>query len=271
MGYDDYDDLEFDLYESSISSMTCKVYTGDLNTRQPVKIVCSNFNTAITNAMAVKMGFWTRNPATIIGLTIPVQIYSFDPYRARKDTWSMIKAAIRVLPTSQTPISDTGNFDSSSGERQISNQHFYLTTRNTKPLMQGDLYILNFEFDLRNEQLQAGNFKYNSGYADTGDLIFMRNCKTIILRVGATALAPMNSGASSVNAQIQSVFYNPAIQLTTEEKKIEGFAIYLSSGDSELIPYSDGFIDLVPREMSSPSFTFTAVNSNQNKGQREDY
>ena len=46
MRYDDYDDLEFDLYESSISSMTCKVYTGNINTRQP----------AITNATAVKMG-----------------------------------------------------------------------------------------------------------------------------------------------------------------------------------------------------------------------
>lgn len=29
MGYNDYDDLEFDLYESDISSMDCKVYTGD--------------------------------------------------------------------------------------------------------------------------------------------------------------------------------------------------------------------------------------------------
>ena len=134
MGYEDYDDLEFDLYESSISSMDCKVYTGDFSTRQPVKIVCSNFNTAITNTMAVKMGFWTKNPSTSIGLSIPVQIYSFDTYRARKDTWSMIEAGIRVLPTSQTPISDTGNFDSSSGERQIANQHLTLTTRNTKPL-----------------------------------------------------------------------------------------------------------------------------------------
>ena len=38
MGYNDYDTLEFDLYESYISSMDCKVYTGDANNHQPVKI-----------------------------------------------------------------------------------------------------------------------------------------------------------------------------------------------------------------------------------------
>ena len=91
---------------------------------------------------------------------------------------------------------------------------------------------MKFNFDLRNEQLQAGSFKYNSGFGATGDVIFMRNCKTIILRVGSTALATMTSGTSSVNAKVESVFYNPPIQLTTEEKEIDGFAIYLSSDDS---------------------------------------
>lgn len=90
MGYNDYDELKFDLYESTISSMDCKVYTGDASNHQPVKIVCSNFNTAITNSKIVRMGFWTRNPSTTDALAIPVQIYSYDQYRARKDTWSMI-------------------------------------------------------------------------------------------------------------------------------------------------------------------------------------
>ena len=99
VGYEDYDDLKFDLYESDISSMDCKVYTGDLQNHQPVKIVCSNFNTAITNSKLVKMGFWVRNPSTNYGMAIPVQLYSYDTYRARKDTWSMIEAGIKVLPT----------------------------------------------------------------------------------------------------------------------------------------------------------------------------
>ena len=145
------------------------------------------------------------------------------------------------------------------------------TTRNTRSLKQGDLYILKFNFDLRNEQKKAGSFRYNSGLSPSGDVIFMRNCKTVILRVGASDLTTVASGSSGINARIQSVFYNPSIQLTTAESKIEGFAIYLSSHDSELIPYVDGFPTLAPREMSGASFTLTAINGNQNKGQKEDY
>ena len=85
MGYDDYDDLVFDLYESTgITSMDCKVYTGDKNNHQPVKIVCSNFNTALNTGTVLKMGFWVRNSPTILGLAIPVQIYAYDQIYAKK-------------------------------------------------------------------------------------------------------------------------------------------------------------------------------------------
>ena len=208
LGYQDYDDLKFDLYESSISSMECKVYTGYALNHQPVKIVCGNFNTDILNSHLVKMGFWVRNPTTNYGMAIPVQIYSYDPYRDRKDTWSMIEAAIKVLPNSQTPISDDGNFALSSTYRQISSQHFYFTTRNTRSLLQGDLYILKFNFDLRNQHKQAGKFKYNNGLPHAGDVIFMRTCQTVILRAGATALSTVSSGSPTINARMQSVFYN---------------------------------------------------------------
>lgn len=130
MGYNDYDDLKFDLYESTISSMDCKVYTGDASNHQPVKIVCSNFNTAITNSKIVRMGFWTRNPSTTDALAIPVQIYSYDQYRARKDTWSMIEAGIRVIPRENLVMRSSGNFKTYS-QRQTSGQHFELTTRNS--------------------------------------------------------------------------------------------------------------------------------------------
>ena len=58
----------------------------------------------------------------------------------------------------------------------------------------------------------------------------MRNSKTILLRVDVTDLAPVSSGSSGINARMQSVFYNS--HLTTSEKKIEGFAAYLSTDDS---------------------------------------
>ena len=232
MGYKDYDELEFDLFESSVSSMSCKVYTGDASINQPIKIVCSNFNMDIQTSHIVRFGFWVRNPTTTKSLAIPVMFGNYRIDYDRNRCWDIVEAGIRVIPTSQTPIADNGNFASSSAFRQISSQHLDLTTRNSKNMKQGDLYILKFNFDLRNEHLKAGSFKYNSGLSQAGDVIFMRNSKTILLRVGVTDLAPVSSGSSGINARIQSVFYNPPIHLTTAEKKIEGFAAYLSTDDS---------------------------------------
>lgn len=70
--------------------MTCKVYTGDKSNHQPVKIVCANFNTNPGTSSTIKFGFWVKNPATTIGLAIPVQVYAFDPVSARKSAWSLL-------------------------------------------------------------------------------------------------------------------------------------------------------------------------------------
>lgn len=182
--------------------MACKVYTGDKSNHQPVKIVCSSFSSAPTTSTTIKMGFWVKNPTTTVGLAIPVEVYAFNPYSAKKLSWSFIEAAIKVLPTTATAISDLGNFAVSSAVRQISGVNFDFTTRNTKILNQNDLYILKFNFDLRMAQKYAGSFKYNSGLGGVGDVIFMRNCRTVILRVGATGLALMASGSTSINARI---------------------------------------------------------------------
>lgn len=82
-------------------------------------------------------------------------------------------------------------------------------------MSQNDLYILKFNFDLRMTQKSAGSFLYNSGLGSSGDVIFMRNCQTIILRVGTSSLNLATTGSTSINARINSVFYNPMIQLTS--------------------------------------------------------
>jgi hypothetical protein len=115
MGYRNYDDLIFDLFESSISSMTCKVYTGDVYTSQPVKIICSDFS--IPAGTTVKMGFWVVNPSTTKGLAIPVQVYVLIQPSQIKVYWSVVEAGIRLLPTPVTPTSDDGNFFLSSTAR----------------------------------------------------------------------------------------------------------------------------------------------------------
>lgn len=212
--------------------MTCKVYTGDANNNQPAKIVCSSFGVILGTSHTVKMGFWVKNPQTSVGLAIPVQIYSYDPLNIRKNVWTMIESAIEVIPTSATPIADLGNFVTSSTARQISGVNFEFTTRNTKIMAQNDLYILKFNFDLRMSSKYAGSFVYNSGFSSSGDVIFMQNCQTVILRVGTSSLALTSTGSTTVNARLQGVFYNPAIQLTTAQSKIVGYACYVASGQT---------------------------------------
>jgi hypothetical protein len=50
-------------------------------------------------------------------------------------------------------------------------------------------------------QKYSGNFKYN-GFGGIGDVIFMRNCQTVMLRVGSTSLGLTTSGSTTTNARI---------------------------------------------------------------------
>lgn len=126
--------------------MSCKVFNGDTGSYQPIKIVCSNFNTAITTAMTVKFGFWVVNPTSSISMAIPVQVYAFDQPSQTKFCWSIIEAGIRIIPTVVTPINDIGNWASSNPFRGIYLTSLSFTTRNTKTMVQFDWYILKFNF-----------------------------------------------------------------------------------------------------------------------------
>jgi hypothetical protein len=95
-------------------------------------------------------------------------------------------------------------------------------------MKQNDWYILKFNFDLRQSINSNGNFKYNNAFANSGDVIFMEKCRTVMLRVGATDLAFVASGSTNVNARINALFYNPPYQLSTLQSTIRAYAIYKS-------------------------------------------
>ena len=130
--------------------MSCKVYTGDASKSQTIKNVCSNFKMDIRTLRILRSSFWVRNPTTTKSWAVPVMFGNYRIDYDRNRCWSIAKAGIRVIPTSQTPIADNGNFASSSDFRQISNRHLDLTTRNSKNIKQGDFYILRLNFDLTN-------------------------------------------------------------------------------------------------------------------------
>lgn len=251
--------------------MKCKVYVGNAAYNQPVKIVCSSFSSSITTSSTIKFGFWVVNPSTSVAMSIPVQVYAYDQPSATKFIWSMVEAGIRVLPITTTPITDLGNFASSSTYREQMSTSLSFTTRNTKAMVSGDFYILKFNFDLRNSANSNGAFNYNSGLGASGDVIFMRKCRTILLRVGTTALNILTPGSATISGRITSLFYNPSTQLTTSQASIIAYAVYYTADACEKIIYSDTFPSLVPNEPTGPSFSMTSIYSNTYKGQNDDY
>jgi hypothetical protein len=272
MGYTDYSNLVFDIYDSTsgISSMTCKVYCGQQINGIPVKIICSNFNTALTSANIVKFGFWVTNPSVTRSLAIPVTIYSFDQYAVTKNNWNILESGFNVIVTSALPILDQGNFAFNTPVYQTNPVYLSLTTRNSAPLLNGDLYIVKVGFDPRQKGLFSSGFIYNVGLGSTGTLYILQNCMTYVLKVGATSLTTVLSASLTINAQINNIF-TPYWKPSTAESVIIAYASYLSSGTSEKITHKDSLPTMSPKELSIPSFSFTALSGNTLAGQLEDY
>lgn len=105
---------------------------------------------------------------------------------------------------------------------------------------------MKFNFDLRNNVNTNSAFAYNTNMAGIGDVIFMRKCQTILLRIGATALSIVSSGSTSRNGRISSLIYNPSYQLSTLQATIIAYAIYNSADASERVFYSDRYPTIYP-------------------------
>lgn len=206
MGYVDYSDLVYDIYDtagSGISSMRCKVYVGQRSNHQPVKIICSDFNTAITTSNILRFGFWVTNPTVTRSLAIPITIYSYDQVYIKKNNWNFIERGCNIIMTSTAPLWDFGNFALDIPTYQTYPVVMSFTARNTAPLLNGDLYIVKINFDPRQSGPYTTSFKYNAGFGATGTLYIMRNCQTYVLKVGATSLTNILSASTTLNAQIR--------------------------------------------------------------------
>lgn len=105
---------------------------------------------------------------------------------------------------------------------------------------------MKFNFDLRNTVNTNSAFSYNTNMAGVGDVIFMRKCKTILLRIGTTVLDIVSSGSAPRNGRINSLIYNPPYQLSTLQATIIAYVVYNSADASERVYYSDLYPTLVP-------------------------
>jgi hypothetical protein len=130
-------------------------------------------------------------------------------------------------------------------------------------LLTGDFYILKMNLNLRiNSGLQTNAFTYNTGLTATNNLYILANCQTLVFKVGSTSLNLMTTGTTTINAQAVGILYNPYWTLSTSEITITGYAAYISSASSQKIVHKDSYPAMVPKQLSSPTFSFTAIYSN---------
>ena len=77
-------------------------------------------------------------------------------------------------------------------------------------------------------------FKYLTTFASSGDVFFLTNCKTILLRIGANSLTTVASGSTARNARFSN-FITPANQLTTVEGTVTGYIVYNTLRECEKV------------------------------------
>lgn len=130
---------------------------------------------------------------------------------------------------------------------------------------------MKFNFDLRKNGVTTSAFSYNTNMAGSGDVIFMRKCQTILLRIGATALNIVSSGSTPKNARINSLIYNPSYQLSTLQATIIAYAVYNSADASERIFYSDLYPTTYPMEPLSPTLIIDSIWGTLQMGQPDDW
>ena len=82
--------------------MKCRIYHGDQTRAIPVRLVCGDLSTALTNADQLKFAFLFKNPPklTLTGdpsqISLPIIIYSYDPFYFKKTNFNLVNAAVVV-------------------------------------------------------------------------------------------------------------------------------------------------------------------------------
>ncbi len=130
---------------------------------------------------------------------------------------------------------------------------------------------MKFGFDLRNTANANGSLSYNTNMLGTGDVIFLRNSMTILLRIGSTPLSILSSGSTVWNMQINGLFYTPPYQLNTLQSFVRAYAIYNSYDLCEKINYNDLFPSLPPHSPGNPSWSISSIYNNRQPGMNDDY
>ena len=85
-------------------------------------------------------------------LSLPVMVYSYDPFYFRKTNFNLVNAAVLVLFSYNiaTSLSPNGHFSTTSNQYQFPNDDFRFGDAHTYPILaNSDSFVLRFNFPIR--------------------------------------------------------------------------------------------------------------------------
>lgn len=103
--YQDGDEVPLDIFNSPPlvnSYMKCRIYFGDQTRGVPVRVVCGFLTSALLPGSWLRFAFGFVNPPRITApstpsqISLPLIIYSYNPYYFEKTNFNLVNTAVFV-------------------------------------------------------------------------------------------------------------------------------------------------------------------------------
>jgi hypothetical protein len=183
-----------DIFDSSPFDngfMSCRLYFGDQLRSVPARLVCGFFAADIVYPQPFRFAFGFQNPSVNTQLSIPIIVYSYDPFSFKKHNFNLVNAAVYVYSATSF-LSKSGYFNTSSTQLQMQNDTLMFGEAHTDPLFPGDAYVVKFNFPLRVNGLYP-NYCLSSSGVIYGDAYYHWNLGVIVCKVTATTIQPQGT------------------------------------------------------------------------------
>lgn len=148
--------------------MKCRIFFGDQTRGTPARVVCGFLSANLVIPSVLRFAFGFVNPPRITvpstpsQISLPVIVYSYDPYYFEKTNFNLVNAAVLVY-NGQQIIAPNGYFDTTSRQLQYPNDNLLFMNGNSNPLIVGDAYVMRFNFPLRVNDKFTGQCKTLAG------------------------------------------------------------------------------------------------------------
>lgn len=192
LGLSDLDDggeFPADIFDSGLldnTYMSCRLYHGDSTRGIPVKIVCGSLLSDLVAPNYLRFAVGFTNPPRITPTTtpsqisLPVLIYSYDPFLFQKTNFNLVNTAVFVY-NGDSIISPNIDITTASYQLQMPNDQLLVGDAHSNDLLVGDSYVLKFKFPLRVNGLYPGFCNFASGAV--GDAYYHERLQTIVCKI----------------------------------------------------------------------------------------